>query len=128
MAFNNPTSFEVMNAKVSDYAYKYNLAYEYLDQFQWAFDNDVNIHFINGGFDGICAIAETQKWMSEVKGLDMESKQWQKTMFGKIKRLTSNFTYEIYDNSGHCVGIYHPDYAVDILKNLVDRIGKKLNE
>jgi len=127
-AFNNPNSYEIMNNKVSDYAYKYNLAYNYKDQFQWAFDNGINIHMISGGFDGICSVAETELYLSEVRGLDMESKQWQKTEFGKIKRPSSNFTYEIYDNSGHCISMYNGDYAVDIIKNLIDRIGEKLNE
>jgi len=116
------------NPKVGDYAYKGNLAYEFISEFQWAFDNKINMHFINAKFDGECSIAGTKKWMSEVTGLDMEETKEEKTEVGTIKRPTPNFTYEIYEDAGHMFGLYDPKYAVGIIKNLVKCIDKKLND
>jgi len=116
------------NPKVGDYAYKGNLAYEFISEFQWAFDNKINMHFINAKFDGECSIAGTKKWMSEVTGLDMEETKEEKTEVGTIKRPTPNFTYEIYEDAGHMFGLYDPKYAVGIIKNLVKCIGENLNE
>jgi len=116
------------NPKVGDYAYKGNLAYEFISEFQWAFDNKINMHFINAKYDGECSIAGTKKWMSEVKDLDMENTKEEKTEVGTIKRPTPNFTYEIYEDAGHMFGLYDPKYAVGIIKNLVKCIGENLNE
>jgi len=116
------------NPKVGDYAYKGNLAYEFISEFQWAFDKGINMHFINAKYDGECSIAGTKKWMSEVKGLDMEETKEEKTEVGTIKRPTPNFTYEIYEDAGHMFGLYDPKYAVGIIKNLVKCIDKKLND
>ena len=118
--FKTDTPFTIDNKDVYNSMMVKYFWYSFARDIHFLYKRKVPLIILNGHYDGICNPKYTHKWIRILNRIRRRwnRNDWKLTKLGKVISF-ENFSYEIVNNSPHCVGLQHPELITAKINELI---------